>query len=266
MIATLPMYDFPWTASANDALWAAMRDRLRADGIAAPQGLTRGADLAEIWRSPELLFGQTCGYPYWRELRDFVEILATPRYAFAGCEGADHCSFIVVRRDDPRAALAEFRGARAAVNARDSNTGMNLFRATVAPFAGYGRFFASVSVTGAHVASLRAVAQDEADIAAVDCVTFGLVARGRPDAAAGIRVLARTPAAPCLPFIASLRAPEAVRARIRAVLTDLVAAPGLAEARATLGIVGIEVLPRNAYARIDELERGAVALGYPALA
>ena len=40
------MYDFPWTAQANDALWAALATRLRDAGIDAPDALTRGADLA----------------------------------------------------------------------------------------------------------------------------------------------------------------------------------------------------------------------------
>ena len=36
-IAVLPMYDFPWTAAANDALWAAMFARLAAAGVHAPR-------------------------------------------------------------------------------------------------------------------------------------------------------------------------------------------------------------------------------------
>jgi hypothetical protein len=36
--------------------------------------------------------------------------------------------------------LKEFRGAVAALNAHDSNTGMNLFRAMIAPIAGGRRF------------------------------------------------------------------------------------------------------------------------------
>jgi ABC-type phosphate/phosphonate transport system substrate-binding protein len=190
----------------------------------------------------------------------------TPRFSFDGCEGADHCSLIVVRRDDRRADLAEFRGARAAINAGDSNTGMNLFRASVAPLARDGRFFASVLVTGAHVASLRAITQGEVDIAAVDCVSFGLVARGDPNAVADIRVLGRTPASPGLPFIASLGVPEAVRERVRALLLEAAEAPHLAGAWAKLGVAGLEVLPGEAYVQIDEFERKSALLGYRHLA
>ncbi len=69
-IAILPMYDFPWTAAANDALWAAISARLDEAGIEAPKALTRGGDLDAHWRDPRLLLGQTCGYPYLTRLKD----------------------------------------------------------------------------------------------------------------------------------------------------------------------------------------------------
>ena len=185
MIAALPMYEFARTAPALDAVWSFMAERLVAAGIDAPASLTRGRELQNLWRDPGLLFGQTCGYPYRHGLEPFVEILATPVFAFEGCEGATHCSFLVARRDDARRDLAAFRGARAAINARDSNTGMNLFRAAVAKVAGGAPFFADVSVTGAHSASLAAVAEGKADLAAIDCVTFGLIARESPQRVRG---------------------------------------------------------------------------------
>ena len=82
---------------------------------------------------------------------------------------------------DPRRALNEFRGAAAALNAHDSNTGINLFRATIAPIAGGAAFFSSIVVTGSHEASVAAVAKGEADLASIDCVSFALLGRGRPN-------------------------------------------------------------------------------------
>ena len=252
MIAALPMYDFAGTAAANDSFWAELRDRLRADGVAAPDALTRGADLHETWRSPELLFGQTCGYPYWTSLRDQVEILAAPIYAFPGCDGPTHCSFLVVRDDDSRDALAAFRGARAAVNARDSNSGMNLFRASVAPLAGGRPFFRAVIETGAHAASLAAVAMGAADIAAIDCVSYALLAP------TGVRVLARTASSPALPFVASRALPPQTRMAVRVALSELLPSP-------ELGLVGVAHLPETAYVRIEDIERGATEAGYPTI-
>jgi hypothetical protein len=116
------MYDFPWIAAANDALWASIGARLGEAGICAPLALTRGGDLATLWRHPALIFGQTCGYPYVTALKEMVALIATPEYSSPGCEGASHRSFIIRRVDGPRRALAEFRGAIAAINAHYSNT------------------------------------------------------------------------------------------------------------------------------------------------
>ena len=253
MFAVLSMYDFPQFRAATDALWAALRDRLRARGISAPEGLTRGGDLGEQWRDPALLLGQTCGYPYWTGLRDRLDVLATPIYDFEGCEGPTHCSFIVARADDPRATLAQFRGARAAVNGFDSNTGMNLFRAAVAPFAQGGRFFGKVVVTGAHAASLVALVEARADLAAIDCVTFGLL---RPE---GVKVVARTPRSPALPFVTSRATPYPHRVALREALRDLSPQP-------ILGLAGVAFIDETAYARVEDIERAAGAAGYPRLA
>ncbi len=187
-------------------------------------------------------------------------------FDFDGAVGATHMSLIVARPDDPRADLAAFRGARAAINARDSNTGMNLFRASVAPLAGGAAFFSEVIVTGAHIASLAAVADGAADIAAIDCVTFGLIARYAPERIAALCVVGRTPATPCLPFIVSRALPEATRTLVRKALFEALAAPELKVAWATLGVLSAVVLPPEAYLRIDELEAEAGRLGYPELA
>jgi len=253
MFAALPMYDFGHVRAATDGLWAAIRDALRAHGIEAPEGLTRSGDFGDQWRSPALLFGQTCGYPFWKGLRDHLEVLAAPVYAFDGCEGPNHCSFFVAHVDDSRDALSQFKGARAAINGFDSNTGMNLFRAAVAPLAQDGRFFGEVVVTGAHAASLAAVAGGEADIAAIDAVTFGLL---RPQ---GVKIIGHTPSTPTLPFVTSRAQPEKVRAALREALRDLAPQP-------KLGLAGVAFVEETAYARVEAIEREAAARGYPRLA
>jgi ABC-type phosphate/phosphonate transport system substrate-binding protein len=265
-IAILPMYDFPCIAAANDALWASLAARLAEAGVRAPIGLTRGGDLAALWRHPGLVFGQTCGYPYGTALKETVTLIAAPEYSFPGCEDASHRSFIIGRVDAPRRALDEFRGTVAALNAHDSNTGMNLFRAAIAPVAGGAPFFSSIVVTGSHEASVTAVAEGRADLASIDCVSFALLKRGRPESIERVAIVAESPLSPCLPFIASagLSAPtiDAVREALFAALAD----PNLAEARMTLGLEGARVATPGDYDRVIEIEREAVAMGYAQLA
>jgi ABC-type phosphate/phosphonate transport system substrate-binding protein len=266
LVASLGMYDFPWTAGANDALWAGMAERLRAAGVDAPSRLSRSTDLHALWRDSKLIFGQTCGYPYVTELREATVLVATPIYAFAGCEGAAHCSFVIAERRGRKRALADLFGARAAINARDSNSGMNLFRATIAPVARGRPFFGEVVVTGSHEASLAAVSAGEAAIAAIDCVSFALLRRGRPELTEGVEIIARTPTAPGLPFIISAALAPAHLEAVRAALLATLEEPALAAARATLGLAGAKILDDAAYERIVQLEREAIAAGYPELA
>ena len=265
MIAGLPMYDFPWIAPALDEFWEELSAKLRRAGLEAPATLSRGPPIDELWRDPELILGQTCGYPYWKSLRDRVVLIATPTYDFEGCEGPRHCSFLVARRGEPRGELADFRGARAAINAYDSNTGMNLFRAVVAPLAEGRPFFKEVVVTGAHAFSLAAVAEGAADIAAIDCVSFALLRRGRPEMVERAQILARSPSSPGLPFIASAAFSRKTIETIRRCLFETLADVRLVEALAALGLTGAEVLEPEAYKRASELEDAAITLGYPAL-
>ena len=265
-IAALPMYDFPTTAGALDAVWSSMAAHVRAAGFAAPERLTRDLSPDETWRHPKLMFGQTCGYPLMTALREQVAVLAAPAYAFDGCEGFSHCSFIVARADDARENLADFRGARALVNAFDSDTGMNLFRAAVAPLAEGRAFFASVAVTGAHRASLERIARGEGDLAAIDCVSFALIAAQDGGLAAQVKAIARTRPSPNLPFIMAGDAPAGLGAAIGAALRAAMDAPDLADARAVLGWGGLRAAAFADYEAVLEHERLAHALGYRSLA
>lgn len=265
-IAVLPMYDFPWTAAANDALWASISTRLAEAGVQSPTRLTRGGDLAALWRHPQLILGQTCGYPYVTGLKDAVTLIATPEYGFPGCEGASHRSFIIRGARDPRRELGEFRGATAALNAHDSNTGMNLFRAAIASVAGGAPFFRAIVVTGSHEASVEAVAEGRADLASIDCVSFALLRRGRPELIERVAIVAESPLSPGLPFIASVRLGRSTIDAVREALFAALVDPDLAEARAALGIQGARVATPADYDRVIELEREATAAGYARLA
>ncbi len=265
-VAALPMYDLPEIAAANDALWRRIAEGLGARGVAAPAALTRGRELAGLWRDPGLIFAQTCGYPLTTALGAAVVIVATPEYAFRGCRGVDRASLLVRAADDPRQDLAAFRGAVAAVNSWDSDSGMNLFRAAVAPLAGGRRFFSGVLVTGGHVASLEAVGDRRADLAAIDCVTFGLLTRVRPALTARVAVIGETPATPGLPYVMSARHGAATRDAVRGALFEALADPTLTDARAALGLRGARPLAESDYGRVLDLERAAVAAGYPQLA
>ena len=266
-IANLPMYDFPEVAAANDALWRGIAGALEREGLEdVPRALTRGVDLGAVWRDPDCLFSQTCGYPLMNAFRGELKVIATPVYDAPGCDGPKYCSLIVVRADDPAQELEDLRGRTAAVTHTASQSGYSALRAAAAELARGGRFFGRVVESGGHPNSLALVSAAEADVCATDSVTHALLARHRPGALAGLRVLARSPSAPGLPYVTRAEADDGRLERLRGALFSVLEDPALAAARAALLIAGAEVLPETAYQRIVELEQQAASLGYPKVA
>ncbi len=263
-LASLPMYDLAPLREATDVWWAGLARAFEAEGIGrVPATLTRGGDTLAQWRSDELLFSQTCGYPLTHDLEGAVSLVAAPCYAAPHCENANYRSLILVRRDDPVRDLADLRGRCAVVNAPDSQSGYNALRAAIAPLAGGGAFFAAVKVSGGHAESLAMVAHGDADVCACDCVTFALWERCEPERTEGLRTLALSPMAPSLPYITRAQADDDLIARLRAGLRAAMDDPTLAAVRQALLLRDIEVLPLDAYSRILKIEQDAVAQGYP---
>jgi ABC-type phosphate/phosphonate transport system substrate-binding protein len=243
------MYDWPEVRWANDALWSAIVMRLGAAGITASQRLERSRPFGEEWRDPGLVLSQTCGWPYAAQLAGVVRLVATPVYAVEGCEGPLYSSAIVVRHDAP-IGLAVFRRRRFAFNSRDSLSGYVAFVCHMAE-AGLGEGEVEWVETGSHRASVRAVAEGRADVAAIDAVAWALAQEHEAAAARRLRVLGWTARRPGLPLItAGQRADEEVAA-IRDALFEALAAPVLAPARAALFLAGAAVVPHEAYAAIQ---------------
>jgi ABC-type phosphate/phosphonate transport system substrate-binding protein len=268
-LAALPMYNVTPALAAD---WRTLLEHVRAnltDWLDA-RGDTldivdAGADLTAFWLRDDVLLSQTCGYPLVHALAARVQLIGAPSFALPGCGGGQYHSVVVAGAHVGAESIETCRGLRAACNAEDSNSGMNLLRHAVAPFARDGRFFSSVTWTGAHLASLRALTIDRsADVAAIDCVTFAFVQAHLPRLAAGVRVIGTTASAGALPYIASQRVPADAVGRIRAALAGaLQADPALTRRLRLEGVVG----PTMAgYASILDYERDALARGYPRLA
>lgn len=259
----LPMYDPPELHATVDAWWRALARAFRAEGVGeVPDALDRTRSVEELWSAPDLLFTQTCGYPMLGPFADRLQYLATPSYAAPGCEGINYCSFIVVGVDADIRSLQDLRGARCSINSRISHSGYNALRALVAPLARNGRYFGSVVVSGGHAESIAQIGRGDVDVAAIDCVTYALLARCRPHAIAATRIIGRTTAAPALPYAIALRAGPDLKGRLLAALIRVFRDPALQALRGALLISGLEVLPAHAYRRMLSQEAEAKQLGY----
>ena len=247
-LASLPMYDWPEVRAATDRFWA---------WIAHHAGLSVRLDHSSshdaLWREPWFVFSQTCGYPFTHEFKGLLKYVGTPHYQADGCEGAQYRSMIFAREP---VSLAGLKGARPAINSRDSMSGYLALKAVFAPFAQRGEFFAPTLVTGAHLKSLVAVREGRADVCAIDAVCVGLARKHRPQDLEGLVEIARSPLVPGLPYVT--RAGDAIK--LREAVEAAIADPELAEARAALLIGSFSVLPDAAYGQILALENSLLPL------
>ena len=270
-IAALPMYDFTELAAATNAFWRGIGERLRQAGMdGVPTHLSRTPDYASAWWDPGLILGQTCGYPLFsnpqkpHNVPNRPRIVATPVYSAPGCKGPRHSSFFIVNVKSTYATLADLRGRACAINGFDSNTGMNLLRAAIAPLAEAGSFFGSVAVMGSHAQSVEAVARGATDLASIDCVTFAHLQRLNPDLTARVRQIGQSVLAPAPPFITASTADDDILRLLRNALDGVAADPELRSVNAALLIEGFELVSDTDY-ELSLRQTQEAAESYPEL-
>lgn len=262
----LPMYDAPEIRAANSEFWRAMATILHDNGVDdLPLELATHIDLPAFWSDPHLIFGQTCGYPLTHGLCGEAELIATPCYDVSQADGPRYGSVIIVAHSSSINTLAQANQHIAAINGYDSNTGMNLFRITLARAGASGKFFSNVIVTGSHRASVEAVIKGEADIASIDVVSLDHFKRIDPHLLSKIKIIDKTPKTPGLPFITSGTNTPSLKEKIKAALFTVVNHSPRITALDTLMIKDVIALPREAYNETISLEEEAKALNYPEL-
>jgi ABC-type phosphate/phosphonate transport system substrate-binding protein len=115
------------------------------------------------------------------------------------------------------------------------------------------------------VDSLALLRAGKVDVMAIDCVLQALLSRHRPEALHGTRVLCWSDPVPAPPIITSATADRDLIEKLREALADVLSDEESREAREAMLLLGIEVLPLQNYARIVEIEAGALRNGYTEL-
>jgi ABC-type phosphate/phosphonate transport system substrate-binding protein len=218
-----------------------------------------------VLRDPALCFGHTCGYPLMTHLRGAFTPFCTARFDVPGTDGKYYASQIIVHADSAIGALSECKGMIAAVNNRDSNSGMNAFRYELSRINAQPGFFDEVLMSGGHLNSLEAVAEKRADVAAIDCVTFQLIVDAYPSLADQVRSIGLSAKTCGLPFVfPGTDIPAEQKSRYTDALQQ--ACDQLSpESRQCLHLAGFEAVDLDDYNSILELERYALERGFDLL-
>ena len=247
-LASLPMYCEAEVIPITERWWTGLARHLRDQGLQGiPDSLTWPEDYHGHWRSPALLFSQTCGYPFVNVLGPAVKLVATPSYDAPGCEAARYGAHVIVRADSSAGSVADLQGCRLAANGTGSYSGYHVWRTMLPAGDDPPSFFGEIVATGAHRNSIRSVAAGEADACAVDCVTHALLADNAPEELRRTRILASSPTAPGMPYVTAAATSDEDIAKMRDGLLAAIADPSLARARAALRLTGASVLTEEEY-------------------
>lgn len=242
MIASLPMYDRPETAAANDRLWDGIRHALARSlpgDAKLPQTLTRSGDPWDDWSQPDLLLSQTCGMPYRTQLHRRLTLLGSGDHRLPGCPAGYYGSVLVMHRDAASDAPAKWPALRFACNEARSHSG---WAAAGNHLAELGLAFTDIALTGSHRASAHAVAIGQADLASLDAVSWQMIQRWERWAEA-LAVVATTVSSPALPFVT---AHPALAPALTDALRQAIAALS-AEDQACLQLYGLIEIARDDY-------------------
>ncbi|RCS25151.1 phosphate ABC transporter substrate-binding protein [Phyllobacterium salinisoli] len=171
-------------------------------------------DLSVLWRHPDLLVSEACWGPMEMGLSSHVTVIGQIDYDdIAGGSGELYSSVIVAHRGEgrrippPAAGRAHlptgfFRGKRFAFNEDESLSGYLALKRDLEAMGMSLAIFSEKVKTGAHRASIRAVAEGKADVAAIDCKSWALAQRVEP-AAAELHAIGWTAQRKGLPLIRS---------------------------------------------------------------
>ena len=218
-----------------------------------------------LLRDPGLFLGHTCGYPLMKHLKDQVTPFCVPVFDVPGSDGKLYSSRFIVAANSTIEALGECRGKIAAMNAADSNSGMNVLRYAIAKYNPSAAFFSRVVQTGGHLHSLEAVVDGTADVAAIDCVSFQLIQDHWPELVDQVRSIGFSVKTCGLPFVLPK---SSIRDADLGLLVDNLnqALANTSETiRNRLHLLRFEPVVLEDYQSIVDLETFAIDSGYPHL-
>ena len=196
------MYARPELGDALAAFWELIRKELEERGIDAPARLSDDGIGVDFWLRPDLVLGQTCGYPYRTGLHGKVDMVGAFDHGLEGCAAGEYNSVLVVHKHGVFETLEDLDGARLAYNSVDSQSG---YHGPLDFASKCGISLAPELETGSHLRSAQAVHDRlQADVAGIDAVSWRDMRRF--DAfTEELRVLAATAPVPALPLVCSRR-------------------------------------------------------------
>jgi phosphonate transport system substrate-binding protein len=252
-IAVAPIMSAQTSATAYGPLLEYLEQKVRRETVLIQRRAY--AEINEIVRIGGAEIAFVCSGAYAEGNRNFgMELLVAP--VVAG--NTTYRSYIIARKDLGASALSELRGKRFAFTDILSNTGFLypsflLKRMNEEP----AGFFLKTIFTHSHDASIRALAKQLVDGAAVDSIVYEEVARREPQLVEGLDIISESDPFGIPPVVVSPGLDGKFKERLRAVFLRMADDPAAAPALDALGVGGFVIMTDRAY---DSVRRMASVL------
>lgn len=219
------MYPFAHLRTAYDTFWSVLRSHLPAS-VEAPDSLAWDVDLDTALSSTALAIGQTCAWPLVTRQPHLTAIGSFDVVAPFAADGR-YRSVLVASKPLGIAHWKADPGTVVARNGADSLSGWISLQWA------WGGVPERVVTTGGHVASMRAVATGEAQVASIDALSFEFMAESEPATVGHLNIIGHGPLVPSLPMVTqhSVAHVDEFRVAIVATLADARAADACAQLR-----------------------------------
>lgn len=217
--ASLPMYDFPEVRKATDAWWAGVAKHMQIAGVDnVPEQLQHDKPVKSLWQNEQLFLSQCCGFDVVFGFKDTLMPLLITDWDVEGCQDGHYSSWTIVHEDSSYQKISDLHNSVAVINGRESHSGMHSLMTLIQPHNKEGAFFRRIYESGAHADSLAAIQSKQADVAAIDCVTYALLKAHRPSTIAGTRIIGQTDLAPAHPYVTRSTTSAETQQRMRDAL------------------------------------------------
>lgn len=240
------MYPFDSVEWAWDALWERVADRV--DWV--PPVLAHSGDVHARWDDPECVVNHVCGWPLARWYPDSHRVLGAFSLTIPEADGHRYRSTLVSPHDVELTDLVA-ADVRAVANSVDSLSGwISFLNATMGE---HDAWPGDLTFSGAHVESLGALHDGEADIACIDSWSLALIEREQPRLVEGLHRLGLGPWIPTPAVTVRAGIDESDAAQLTAAFVDVLAGDETSDVRAALLLDGFVPLTIDDYRPVLEL-------------
>ncbi|MFT7583811.1 MAG: phosphonate transport system substrate-binding protein [Cellvibrionaceae bacterium] len=198
----------------------ALSERLKIEFLFEP--VAESTPAAERLARGEVQMGWICGLLYVEKVdreKAPLNLLVAP--VFTDTNEPIYTSHLIVPAGSSAKSLEDLRGKTHAINEFTSWSGNHLMRSYLFDKGLTADFFSEIIVSGAHSKSIRMVAEQGADSAAIDHGVFDFVADTQPELTKGIRVIGQIGPSPSPPFVIHQSVPQTLQDDIRQAMLDL---------------------------------------------